>query len=213
MSLPKQRNYEYAFHLAYGVARERLAKLEDIEGQCLRSGARYQMVDSRRVVVLDYLNQSYQIDLPGVEVSKVGGEGEVPIKVKLLILHYFILAQGIPLSGNIITYKELPEGLVYFPTFAKRAVKPLLDHFGKEPQRLVDVAAKLGGRKADCGDVAVTINAFKYVPLTLVLWRGDEEFAPSASILFDNTIRDYISTEDVTVLCETIAWSLVRLQG
>jgi len=28
--------------------------------------------------------------------------------------------------------------------------------------------------------------------------------------LFDANISDYLSTEDVTVLCETIAWKLVK---
>jgi hypothetical protein len=79
-----------------------------------------------------------------------------------------------------------------------------------EPHRLIDAAAKLGGHKANYGDVAVTIKAFSYVPITLVLWRGDEEFAPSGSTIFDATISDYLSTEDITVLCETITWKLVK---
>ncbi|GAI34732.1 unnamed protein product, partial [marine sediment metagenome] len=45
---------------------------------------------------------------------------------------------------------------------------------------------------------------------TLVLWRGDEEFPPSGSIMFDATISDYLSAEDITVLCQTIAWKLVK---
>jgi hypothetical protein len=48
------------------------------------------------------------------------------------------------------------------------------------------------------------------VPITLVLWRGDEELAPNGNILFDANISDYVPTEDVTVLCETIIWKLVK---
>jgi hypothetical protein len=48
------------------------------------------------------------------------------------------------------------------------------------------------------------------VPLTLVLWRGDEEVAPNGNILFDANISDYLSTEDVAVLSETITWRLVK---
>ncbi len=103
----------------------------------------------------------------------------------------------------------MPEGANYFPTFSKRAIKPLLDHFGREPERLIGAAEKLGGHKVDYGDVAVTINAFSYVPITLVLWRGNGEFVPEGSILFDSTVSDYLSTEDINVLCETIIWKLV----
>jgi hypothetical protein len=69
----------------------------------------------------------------------------------------------------------------------------------------------LGGLKAEYGDIAVTIRAFPDVPLTIVLWRGDSEFPPEGNILFDSTIGDYLPTEDVTILCEVIAWKLVRI--
>ena len=75
---------------------------------------------------------------------------------------------------------------------------------------MVKAVAKLGGHRADHGDVSVTVSAFPRVPVTLVLWRGDEEVAPNGNVLFDANIPDYLSTEDVTVLCETIIWRLVR---
>jgi hypothetical protein len=148
--------------------------------------------------------------LPHADISLTDSPEEVPTRDKVLILHYLILAKGTPIANKMITFKELPEGFNYFPSFSNRTIRLLLDHFGNEPSRLVDAAAKLGGHKADYGDVAVTINAFSYVPITLVLWRGDEEFAPSGSIIFDATISDYLSTEDITVLCETIIWKLVK---
>jgi hypothetical protein len=167
-------------------------------------------MDSQKVITVEYLNRQYQVTLPDIEISMKDSKEAVPLRDKILILHYLIQAKGTPLSNKTITYKELPEGLIYFPTFVKRAIKPLTDHFGKEPHRLINVAKILGGRKAEYGDAAVTINAFHRVPITLVLWQGDEEFRPEASILFDSTIADYLTTEDIHVLCETIAWRLVK---
>jgi len=208
--MAKQGNYEYGYELAYKLAREQLTRLNDIGQQCLRSDAQYRLIDSKRVIIIEYLNQSYQITLPDIEISLAEGKEEVPLRDKILLLHYFTLAKGTPATNKIIAYKELPEGTSYFPTFSKRAIKPLLDHFGNEPHRLVDVAAKLGGHKANYGDAAVTINAFSRVPITFVLWRGNDEFPPEGSILFDSTISDYLSTEDINVLCETIAWRLIK---
>jgi len=208
--LPAHKNYEYGYDSAYKLACEQLAKIEDVKQQCLNSGAQYLAVDSKEVITIEYLNQSYQIALPEIEVSLMDSREKVPIRDKLLILHYFIQAKGTPITNKIIAYKELPEGANYFPTFAKRVVKPLLAHFGQEPQRLIKAAEKLGGNKADCGDVAVTINAFRRVPITIVLWRGDAEFAPEGSMLFDSTISDYLSGEDINVLCETVSWRLVK---
>jgi hypothetical protein len=210
LSLPEQKNYEYGYKLAYELAGEKLAKVDTVEQQCLNSGARYQVIDSQKLIIIEYLNRSYQVTLPDIEISLVGSEEEVPLRNKVLILHYLTQAKGTPLANEVIAYKELPEGSNYFPTFYKRAIKPLVDHFGRQPQRLIDAAKKFGGYKVDYGDLAVTINAFKQVPITLVLWQGDEEFPPEGNILFDATVSDYLSPEDINVLCEIIAWSLVK---
>lgn len=210
LSLPGQKNDEHGYRLAYKLACEQLARIEDIEQQCRKSDARCQVIDSKRVIILEYLNQSYQVTLPDIEVSLRDSQEEVPLRDKILILHYLTQAKGTPISNKTIAYKELPEGTSYFPTFSKRAIQPLVTHFGKEPHQLLDVARRLGGHKADFGDVSVTINAFSRVPITLVLWRGDDEFPPEGNIMFDSTISDYLPTEDINVLCETIAWRLVK---
>ncbi len=212
LTLPEQKGYDRAYELAYKLAGEQLAKIDDIEQQCHKSGTQYQIIDSKKTILIQYLNKSYLITLPSIEISLADSVEEVSTRDKALILHYFISAKGTPIANRLITFRELPEGSVYSPTFAKRTIKPLLDHFGQEPHRLIDAGEKLDGHKADYGDTAVTINAFSRVPITIILWRGDAEFAPQGNILFDATISDYLPTEDITVLCETIAWKLVRYE-
>jgi len=199
---------EYAHGLAYKLARKQLASIDDIEQQCRKSGTQY--IASEKAIIIDHLNQSYRISFPDGEVS-LTTEGEVPKRDKILILHYFTQAKGTPLSNKTITYKELPDGINYFPVFAKRAIQPVLTFFGNEPELLLKTAEILGGSKVDYGDVAVTINAFSRVPVTFVLWQGDAEFAPEGSIMFDSTISDYLTNDDIHTLCENIAWRLVRL--
>jgi hypothetical protein len=208
LSVPEPGVRELAHRLAYKIARERLAELKDIELQCRHSGAR--CLPDEKSVVLDHLNRSYQINLSG-EVAMVGSDEAVPIRDKILILHYFLRATGAPLTGQLITYKELQEGINYYPTFFKRAIEPIVNNFKDRLEKLPETAAALGGKRAEYGDTAVTIPGFPNVPLTIVLWRGDKEFPPEGNILFDSTIGDYLPTEDVTIICEKIAWSLVRL--
>jgi hypothetical protein len=209
LPLPKQENYEYGYREAYKLACEQLGKV-DIEEQCRKSGARYVVIDSQELAIVEYLNQSYQLTLPDIEISLVNSEAQVPIDDKVLILHYITRAKGTPIANKLISFKELSEGANYFPTFSKRSTEPLIKYFGGEPERLIEAAEALGGVKVDYGDLAVAISAFSRVPITLVLWRGDEEFPPRSNILFDASIPDYLSTYDITMLCETIAWKLVK---
>ena len=209
MTLPISKNDEYGYELAYRLACEQLAQIDDIEAQCRKSGTQY--LDSQKAIIIEYLHQKYLITLVNVGVSLMDKSKEVPIWDKIILLHYFTQAKGTPVSNKLISFKELPEGAGYFPTFYKRAIKPLVIHFGNEPHRLPEMAKLLGGQEADYGDVSVTINALSRVPLTLVLWRGDAEFPPEGSIMFDRSISDYLPTEDIIVLCQTIAWRLVKL--
>ena len=201
-------NDEYGYGLAYRLAREKLAGTTDIEQQCARSSAEY--LAAEKAIIVTYLNRPYRVTITDTEISLQESPEAVPLRDKILLLHYLTQAKGTPLSNRVITFKELPEGGSYFPTYYKRAIKPLVDNFGHEPERLWEIARILGGRPADYGDVAVTVEAFPCVPVTLVLWRGDDEFPPEGNILFDSSISDYLTTEDINVLCETIAWKLVK---
>ena len=199
--------WERGFDVSYKLALERVAKINDIKEQCRKSGANYL---GPHKIGINYLNQQYHILLPDVKILLGDGGTEASLRDKILILHYFAEAKGIQATGKLIAYKQLPGGISYFPAFSRRAIAPLVKHFGNSPELLRKAAAKLGGREADYGDLSMTINAFDHVPITLVLWRGDEELAPNGNILFDANISDYLSTEDVTVLTETIIWKLVK---
>jgi len=48
------------------------------------------------------------------------------------------------------------------------------------------------------------------VPITFVLWRGDEEIPPSGNVLFDASIPSYLPVEDIAVVCGAVAGWLCR---
>jgi len=201
-------NKDYGYGLALKIAREELTHT-DIAGQCRRSGAEH--LPDQKAVIVEFVNQPYQISLPGGEVTVAGREP--PVAEKILVLHYFLQAKDTPLTNDLISFKELPEGSGYYPTFYARAIKPLVKQLGREPRRLAEVAAILGGRPASHGDVSVTIDGFRKVPVTLVLWRGDDEFPPEGNILLDSSISHYLPTEDIIFLCQTVTWRLVKASG
>jgi hypothetical protein len=202
INVPTPGVREIAHEMALKLARQRLAAFSDIERQCRNAGARY--LAEKQVITVNFLGVAYHIGFPAE-----GGQ-TVPIRDKILILDYFTRAKGSPPTGRNITYQELHDGLNYYPTFAKRAIQPLVARFSETPERLFAAAADLGGRKADFGDVAIVIDAFPRVPLTFVLWRGDDEFPAEGGILFDANVSDYLSNDDIHALCENIAWKLVR---
>ncbi len=192
--------------LAYKLARQQLATM-DLEQQCLRSGTQY--VTPGKVMLL-FLNRPYLVSLPDIEVSFQQTGGEVPLKDGILILHYLVSAKGTPATNRFVTFRELPGCASYYPVFNQLAIKPILDRFAREPELLVDAAASLGGIRASYGDASVTVNAFSRVPVTIVMRRGDEEFPPSCTVIFDANVSDYLPTEDIRDVCAVMARKLVQ---
>jgi hypothetical protein len=197
----------YNLDVAYTQVREKLA-LADIEEQCHRSGSEYIKQGSGETATVYYFNQPYLVTFPESKVMPVD-DTELPFREQILILHYLALAKGTAATGKLIPFRDLPGGVVYYPTFSKRTIEPLTRFFGREPELLVKASQKLGAQPSDMGDTAVIINAFPRVPITMVLWHGDEELSPQLNLLFDANILDYLETEDVTVVCEIITWRLV----
>src|SRR5271157_1261609 len=202
---PKNDRTPYNLSDALKIARERFLTA-DIATQCRRTGA----LCSPEIITLNYLNEIYRIDVSSAEVAFVDSKAPVPLRDKILILHYFTQAQGTSLTGKQIAYRDLPGGLVYYPTFIKRTIEPLADFFGKNPALLVGVGKMLGARKGEVGNAALIIDAFARVPITVILWQGDNELKAEVNLLFDANITDYLASEDITILCETITWQLIN---
>lgn len=207
---PDQKDYQHGLGIALKLAGDKLAGI-NLEEQCKKSGATLKTIDDKKIILLDYLGSFYAITLPDIEISPLDKHRVIQPREKLLMLHYFINADGSLPSGRMITFKEIPDGATYFPTFYKRAIKPFINEFANKPREFVNVAAELGGTKAFYGDSSVNINAFKRIPLIFMLWHGDAELAAEGGILFDSNITGYLATEDITVVCEIIVWTLVKL--
>ena len=204
--LTPQDNYQVALDLAC----EQLLN-SDLSERSAKSGAVLEKKESgKELIKITFLNQICEIKLPSMEMGCAGSEEEMPVWAKILILHYLNHSQGLPLSGKWITFRQLPGGSGYYPAHAKRTLNPLINAFGSNPEFLIEAAKLLGGRAVLLGDAAVTIFAFPHVPITFILWKGDEEFSPEANVLFDSTITENLSTEDVEVLCQMVALKMKK---
>lgn len=210
--IPDQKNYDVSYGLAVKLAGEKLRSFENLEYQCRKSASVCLTNGSKRLIQVKYLNRTYQVSWPEIEITLENSQTPVELRDKILILDYLTHADGAPLAGEPITFQELGGVANYYPTFFGRAVKPLISGFGASPERLLEAAVKFGGIKSGFGDIAVTIPAFTRVLITVVIWKGDDEFPANANILFDKSVTNYLSAEAIIVLCQTISWSLVKGQ-
>ena len=167
-----------------------------------------------KALAIDFLGAHYKVEYPsGNFVPVANTDGELPQATQILILHYLSNPTEVLDTGKLISYKELPGGAIYIKPFSGRSIDPMVRIFGSNPDRLLEVATSLGGQSNGLGDVGVTLRIFPRIPVTLVLWRADDEFPASGNILFDASAAAILPTEDYAVLASIVVFGLKKIGG
>jgi hypothetical protein len=207
--LPSQRDFNKGRNDAYALAVERLKALANVKQQCLNSGATLEITTNHSFITLNYFGKAYVIILPEANILLKDSIEEASLTDKILILHYFLNAKERLSDKEQLSFRDLSEGRAYYPTFYKRTISPLLRHFGNDFNRLESLIIKLNSHKSNIGDLSYNIIAFDYITVTLVLWKGDDDFDSEANYLFRSNIKDYLPIEDIAYLCQLITVKLI----
>ena len=207
MEQNKQKNYQQTFDLACALIREK-----DLKERAENSGAAYEKNQEGEEILIRFFSEPYTIRFPQIEFYSPG-EKVVSLVTRDLILHYLLRADGNPVTGEWVGYKDIPGGLLYAGVFARRVTEPLIRKFGRSASLFREVGFRIGGESAGVGDASFHLLALPRIPLQYVLWEGDEEFPPSAQLLFDSSVVHYLPLEDIVVLGQITTGRLISLSG
>ncbi len=163
---------------------QQLLKLDGQETS-RRAKCRYLLNPQRYVILL--LNREYIVNLPEKKVLLAEHSSKAGFSEELCILAYLINSQDSPVANKLTPAQSLPGGQFFFRGLHKLATENLEEVFGQHPEGLYDVMDKFGAKRCEFGDASIELYVLPRIPLTIVIWRGDEEFGARASILFDET--------------------------
>lgn len=107
-----------------------------------------------------------------------------------------------PMGKNVVSWQDLKEAH-YFSGRHRLRLEPLLERYGNDPEGFREAAEYLEGEVLDMADMGYRFLPFPRVPLYYLLWKGDAEFSPRVSVLFDRSIEDCFPASGI--------WSLVNL--
>ncbi|MDY6881353.1 MAG: DUF3786 domain-containing protein [Thermodesulfobacteriota bacterium] len=190
-------------------------KGKDVELVARLSGGRLERGSRQGVgITLTFLNKNLHIGWPDMAFSVEGSDDEPPLQEQVLVLHYLVGSNGPLTPGDWISFQQVPDGRFYMDAFMKRARDPMVSAFGERPETLVQLAEKVyKTRPLDYGDFSIVVQALPHVPVALILWKGDEEFPPDGSILFDESISGILSAEDIAWLAGMTVYPLIGMAG
>ena len=127
----------------------------------------------------------------------------------ILILHYLLYDGLVEPTGQLITFRDMPGGQFYWNPFLSRSINPLLACIGNNVQLLRERINKFDWKPATGGDFAAAIHAIGKIDATIVYHLGDDEFGPTANIMFDSCVKKVFNTEDVAWLAGRICLALL----
>ncbi len=191
---------------------EAVAKLSErtVEAIAEKSGSRIGEKDGITFITVPFLDDEIDIFFPDISFRYQRRDDTVPLWLQVLVLHYLLAATGVTETGVQITFKQLKGGMAYYPVFQKRAITPLINTFGEHLEDFITFGVMIGGTRAEHGDYALTFRAFPYVAVTFVIWEGDEDFPPAGNVIFDSSVEQYLTSDDVAMLCTMLAVMIIK---
>ena len=93
----------------------------------------------------------------------------------------------------------MPWGELYIQPFTGRCLTRAAFTFGTKIPKFVAAMETLGAEKLPHGDAGYALELLPGFTMELLLWAGDDEFPPSAQILYSDNFAQCFAPEDRVV--------------
>jgi hypothetical protein len=187
---------------------------QEIERRCNLSFDEKNSAFSLRI-----LGKEHRALYPQFALMDVEGETVKSPYENILFLRYLCEGKYFPTQGKQLSYNEIPWGNVYYRNFEGRCLKRCAMNFGKDIpafKNLMEKNPQLRATDLGKGD-AISHAGYRFEFLnglfvSILLWGADDEFPPSAQMLFDDNFVFAFTAEDIAVVGEVIIEGLKNLR-
>jgi hypothetical protein len=136
--------------------------------------------------------------------------GELPIFLQALILYYFSTSTGAALTGNWVSFADLPDGRMYAQAFQGYSGEQVVKSVGMNLDKFQNWCLKAGGIACAIADSAYFFQGLPRMPLVLAYWLGDEEFPSSCKVLFDSAACNYLPIDACAIIGNLLVKKVLR---
>lgn len=184
---------------------EELFKALDPQEAAARTGAKW---DGKEFYV-NLLGREFAISHPDYAIRALD-EGKLPpLPTQTFLLRYLLESKSVAWSGEWKTFREMPWGEMYIKPYTGRVLTRAAFTFGTRVAAFRAAAEKMGAEPVKHGDAGFQFDLIGGYKMQILIWEGDDEFPPSAQILYSDNFADGFAAED-RVVAGDILISTVR---
>ena len=160
-----------------------------------RTGAKW---DGKEFYV-NLLGREFAIAHPEYALRALDGGALPPLPTQTFLLRYLLESKAVAWKGEWKTFREMPWGEMYIQPYTGRVLTRAAYTFGFRLAAFKAACEKLGGLPLTHGDAGYELNLIGNFKMRFLVWEGDDEFPPSAQVLYSDNFAAGFAAEDRVV--------------
>jgi hypothetical protein len=165
---------------------------------CKQADVKYDFIANK--YIMQSFGQELFVDVANYRITSCSPLGELLLHglghfFDLAALWYLGTAKNIPASGRMIRPTSLSGGEIFHKGTHVLPLSSIADRYCNDFEGFYSKGMDLGGQQLDYGDACLRLFPFPRVPVTMILWREDEEFPARADMFFDSTCERHLPTD------------------
>ena len=176
---------------------------------CVEAAARTGAKWDGKEFYVNLLGREYAISHPDYAIRALDGGAVPPLPAQTFLLRYLLESEQVAWAGAWKTFREMPWGEMYIKPYTGRVLTRAAFTFGTRVAAFRAACEKMGARKLTHGDAGYEFGLIGGYRMQILVWEGDDEFPPSAQILYSDNFADGFAAED-RVVAGDILISIVK---
>jgi len=149
---------------------------------------------------VNLLGRGFAISHPEFAIRALD-EGKLPpMPVQTFLLRYLLESRDVLWLGNWKTFREMPWGEVYTKPYSGRVLSRAAFTFGFKLAAFRAACEKLDAVPVSLSDAGYEFTVLGGYKMQILLWEGDDEFPPSAQILYSDNFAEGFTAEDRVIV-------------
>lgn len=145
------------------------------------------------------LGRTFAIAHPNYAIRALDGGKLPPLPTQTFLLRYLLESRDAAWEGQWKTFREMPWGEMYIKPYTGRVLTRAAFTFGTRIDAFRKAAAAMGAVPVNHGDAGFQFDLIGDYRMQILVWEGDDEFAPTAQVLYSDNFADGFAAEDRVV--------------
>ena len=148
---------------------------------------------------VNLLGLEFAISHPEYAIRPLDDGKLPPLPTQTFLLRYLLESKDVAWQGQWKTFREMPWGEMYNTPYTGRVLTRAAFTFGFRVAGFKAACEKMGAQAVKHGDAGYLFDLIGGYKMQILIWEGDDEFPPSAQVLYSDNFVDGFAAEDRVV--------------